>query len=86
MAYSSKNFPVRRDDSELWRRMPLSEKWLAYTLEIAVVGRNDFFSHADGSGRDIWSDIYILKDKYNRKDRRWPFRHATALPEKVLFP
>ncbi len=84
--YSEKNFPVRRDDSELWRRMPLSEKWLAYTLEIAVIGRNNFFSHADGSGRDIWSDIYILRDKYNRKDRRWPFRHATALPEKVLFP
>ena len=83
--FTSADFPVRRNDSELWQKMPLDEGWISYTYEIAVVGRNNFFTHRDGTGRDIWDSIYIIKDSHNRNDRHWPFRYGQSLPEETLF-
>ena len=82
--YRRSQFPVKRRDSELWEKLPLDKGWLSYTYEIALVGRNDFFSHGDGSGENIWDSIYIFKDILNEEDEKWPFRSRPALTRKEL--
>lgn len=80
--FTVKDFPYVRSDSELWAKIPVDFNWLAYTFEPAVLGRNNFFTCSESQ---IWSPMYILKDKYNADDRRWPFKNKTPLPENVLF-
>lgn len=82
--YRRSQFPVKRRDSELWEKLPLDKGWLSYTYEIALVGRNDFFSQGDGSGENIWDSIYIFKDILNEEDEKWPFRSRPALTRKEL--
>ncbi len=73
--YRYSDFPVRRNDSKVWSRHPLDWNWLAYTKEVALVGRNDFFTLGDGDGRNIWDHIYIIKDRHNSEDKKWAFRN-----------
>lgn len=77
----SSDFPIRKNDSELWEKLPIDEGWLSYTFEIAIIGRNNFFTEGN-----IWnSNIYIIKDRHNQNDKSWPFRNQTPLPEDILF-
>ena len=86
MMYTFKDLPVEEDYNGLWARKPIREKWLSYTYHIAVVGRNNFFSHSDGSGRDIWDPIYIIKDDLNRNDLSWSLRNKSEINDmKALF-
>jgi hypothetical protein len=72
--YTYINFPVKRRDSRVWSRLPLDRKWLGYLEQVALVGRNNFFTYRNGEGRNIWDHIYIIKDRHNSGDRKWPFR------------
>lgn len=83
--FSVKDMPIKRNDSQLWRRMPVDEKWISYFYEPALVGRSNFFTHGDGSGRNIWNPVYIIKDAHNRHDTKWPFRYGTPLSSEILF-
>ena len=75
------DFPIRKGDSELWTVYPIDEGWLAYSFEIALIGRNNFFENGN-----LWaSRIYILKDKHNENDKYWLFRNQMPLPVNVLF-
>lgn len=73
--YTYIDFPVKRKESRVWKRFPLDKKWLGYMEQVALVGRNDFFTHRDGDGRNIWDHIYIIKDRYNSEDKKWAFRN-----------
>ena len=73
--YTSDDFPVQRSDNNAWIWWPIDEVFISYTYQMALVTRNDFFSHGDGSGEAIWDDIVILKDEVNGSDRRWSFRN-----------
>jgi hypothetical protein len=73
--YTSINFPVKRRDSKVWSRFPLDRKWLGYMAQVALVGRNNFFTYRDGDGRNIWDHIYIIKDRHNSGDKKWAFRN-----------
>ncbi len=77
--YRYADFPVRRKDSRVWSRYPLDRSWLAYLEEVALVGRNDFFTRGDGDGRNIWDHIYIIKDRHNSGDTKWAFRKRKAV-------
>lgn len=77
--YRHRDFPVRRNDSSVWNRHPLNRNWLAYMEEVALVGRNNFFTRGDGDGRNIWDNIYIIKDRYNSGDKKWAFRNKKAV-------
>jgi len=83
--YDFHKLPITRNDSVLWRRMPVTKEWISYTYEIAYVGRNNFFTHGDGSGMDIWDSMYIVKDGINEKDTNWPFADKTPLSVDRLF-
>ncbi|MDR3237778.1 MAG: transglutaminase-like domain-containing protein [Spirochaetia bacterium] len=78
--FNKSKFPFRKGSSELWRNMPIDAKWLSYTWGIGVVGRNDLFSDSN-----IWSKIYIIKDKYNAKSKKWALRKRESLPVSILF-
>ncbi len=83
--YSYSDLPVKRSDNKLWKTMPVDKNWLGYTYEIAMPGRNNFFSHKRGDGRDIWDLIYIIKDRINRHDKKWAFRKRKAIDGKEMM-
>ena len=73
--YTIAQLPVTRQDSKIWSYLPLDRGWLDYTYEVAVVGRNDFFSCAERNCMgDIWDPMYIILDRLNRRDKGWAFR------------
>lgn len=80
--FTAKNFPYRRKDSELWKKRPVDEKWLAYLYQPAIVGRNDFFSCNE---KQIFTRLYIIKDDNNIDDKNWQFRNKTQIQEEILF-
>lgn len=75
--YGESTYPVVRSDSRIWQLHPLDSKWLSYTYEIALAGRNNFFT-MKGNG-DIWTNMYIIKDSRNWLDKYWPFRKKKAV-------
>lgn len=74
--YPAASLPARRTDSELWTRIPITQKWLSYTGDIAIVGFNNFFSYGNGSGRDVFNRMYALLDDFSRGKRSWKFFHT----------
>lgn len=73
--YSIHQLPVTRQESKIWSYLPLNRGWLDYTYEVAVVGRNDFFSCVERNcSGEIWDPMYIILDRLNRHDRGWAFR------------
>jgi hypothetical protein len=72
--YTAADFPVERDDNNAWSWWPIDEIFMTYTYQMAFVTRNDFFSHSDGSGADIWDRIVVLKDSVNGGDKGWSLR------------
>lgn len=68
--YHTGQLPVSRGDSAIWRYLPLDRTWLEYTFQIGVVGRNDLLSCA-ASGCPLWERVYIIRDRFNRRDREW---------------
>jgi len=83
--YRYRDFPVTRSDSAVYKRLPLDVSWISYSWQYAIVGRNNFFTHSDGTGRNIWDRIYIYRDRHNSNDKRWPFRRRKSLPLRYLF-
>ncbi len=83
--YRYRDFPVIRSDSAVYKGLPLDVNWLSYSWQYAIVGRNNFFTHRDGSGRNIWDRIYIYRDRHNSSDKKWPFRLRKSLPLAYLF-
>lgn len=83
--YRYSDFPVTRSDSAVYKRLPLDVSWLSYSWQYAIIGRNNFFTHSDGTGRNIWDRIYIYRDRHNRRDTKWPFRRRKSLPLQSLF-
>jgi hypothetical protein len=84
--YTNKDFPVERGDNNAWVWWPLDENFIAYVYEIALVSRNNFFSHAAGDGSAIWDSIVILKDEINSGDMGWAFRNRPAVEDmKALY-
>jgi len=76
--YRAAQLPVSRGDSAIWRYLPLDSTWLEYTFQIGVVGRNDLISCAV-SGRPLWERVYIIRDRFNRRDRSW-FLAESGIP------
>jgi hypothetical protein len=67
--YRARDLPVVRDDSKIWKLIPLDRVWLSYTGEIAVLGRNDFFSSGARDGTAPSDPVYVLGRKTNWKER-----------------
>ncbi len=83
--YTYRDFPIERSDNNAWIWWPLDEIFITYTYEIALIGRNNFFSHADSSGSSIYDRIFIIKDDINRWDKRWAFRNRTDVDDVRAF-
>ncbi len=84
--YASRELPIVRKDSAIWRLLPIGRGWLNYTFQVAVVGRNDYFACSKDGRASLWDTVYIVRDRFNRKDRRWPFlRSGKVVPQKKLF-
>ena len=83
--YTSRDFPVKRSDNNAWRWWPLDEIFMTYAYEIALIGRNDFFSREVGGGDGIWDIIYIIKDDLNEGDRAWSFRKREDVDDERAF-
>ncbi len=84
--YAARDLPVRRNDSKIWRLIPLDRGWIRYFNEVAILGRNDFFSCCNRNGSNAWDPIYVLKTKGSWKDRfRTYFSKSTGYSSKALF-
>jgi hypothetical protein len=84
--YRAHELPITRNDSAVWKLVPLGRGWLNYTFEVAVIGRNDYFTCCGGNPARLWNTLYLVRDRYNRWDRKWPFLGAgTAVPQDRLF-
>ena len=83
--YTYMDFPIERSENNAWIWWPLDEIFMTYTYEIAMIWRNNFFSHANGDGSNIWDQILIIKDQLNQWDRRWAFRNRTAVVDMRAF-
>lgn len=84
--YTARSLPVRRNDSRIWSLIPLDRGWLAYFNEIAILGRNDFFSCCNGGGGSAWDPVYVMTTKRSWKDRfRTFFKKSSGHAPKTLF-
>ncbi|HOT46985.1 MAG TPA: hypothetical protein PLM53_20595 [Spirochaetota bacterium] len=84
--YTARDLPVRRNDSRIWSLIPLDRGWLSYFNEIAILGRNDFFSCCNGSGSGAWDPVYVVTVKRSWKDRfRSFFKKSAGHAPKTLF-
>jgi len=84
--YRPRDLPIIRQDSDIWRYIPLDRTWLGYTHEIALLGRNDFFSCCGKQGSPAWEPMYLIRDRTNRKDKITAFfnKRKRSRP-KLLF-
>lgn len=83
--FAKSQLPIKRDDNFLYRLWPVTEAWISFMYETALVGRNDLFTHEDGSGAYIWDTIYTIKDKENLQDSEWEFRRYPSPGVEALF-
>jgi hypothetical protein len=84
--YTARDLPVIRDDSKIWKLLPLDHAWLGYFNEIAVLGRNDFFSCCNSNGSGAWDPLYVMKTKRSWKDRfKSFFAKSSGYSSKILF-
>ncbi len=84
--YTPADMPVRRNDSKVWSLIPLDRRWLAYSNEIAVLGRNDFFSCCGANGSNAWDPMYVMITRRSWKDRfRSFFSKSSGYASSALF-
>jgi hypothetical protein len=80
--YTYKDFPVERSDNNAWIWWPLDEIFITYSYEVALIGRNDFFTKEVGEGEyEFWQTIYIIKDEINSGDKEWSLRRRTDVDD-----
>ena len=79
--YTFRDFPVERSDNNAWIWWPLDEIFITYTYEMALVGRNNFFSNGAGDGEEVWDNIYVLRDELNENDDTWSLRNRTDIDD-----
>jgi hypothetical protein len=79
--YTYRDFPVERSDNNAWIWWPLDEIFITYSYEVALIGRNDFFTDDVGEGEKFWQTIYIIKDHLNHADKGWGFRRRTDIDD-----
>ena len=70
--YRTRDLPVRRKDSRIWKLLPLDRAWPSYSASISVLGRNDFFSSAAGA-KGSWEPMYEMARKPGWKKRLLSF-------------
>ncbi|MBP7735552.1 MAG: transglutaminase domain-containing protein [Spirochaetes bacterium] len=84
--YTTADLPVRRKDSKIWSLIPLDRSWLSYSNEIAVLGRNDFFSCCNPNGANAWDPMYVMIMKRSWKDRfKTFFSKSSGYSSTALF-
>lgn len=84
--YRARELPIVRNDSAVWKLVPLGRGWLNYTFEVAIVGRNNYFTCCNGCPGQLWDTLYLVRDRINRRDRKWPFLGAgKVMPAVKLF-
>lgn len=84
--YTARDLPVKREDSKIWSLIPLDVAWLGYFNEIAVLGRNDFFSCCNANGSGAWDPMYVMKMRKSWKDRfKSFFSKNNGCPPRLLF-
>ena len=84
--YTARELPVVRNDSKIWKLLPLDASWLCYSSGITVLGRNDFFSCCSRNGSDGWEPQYTTQytSNWRRKIRAFFSRGRKFQPE-MLF-
>ncbi len=84
--YAARDLPVRRNDSKIWSLIPLDRGWLGYFNEIAILGRNDFFSCCNPNGSNAWDPMYVMKTRVSWKDRfKTFFSKSRGYSPRALF-
>jgi hypothetical protein len=80
------DLPVVRDDSKIWKYIPLDRTWLSYASEISVLGRNDFFSCCSRGGSNAYEPVYVLREKASFKDKIIAFfNNGKSYKPRMLF-
>ncbi len=83
--YTKAELPITRSDNFLYRLWPVTDQWISFMYQVGIVGRNNLFTHEDGTGAYIWDTIYTIKDEINSKDSVWEFRRYPSPPLADLF-
>ncbi len=79
--YTHEDLPVERSDNNAWIWWPLDDIFITYTWEVALIGRNDFFTGRVGEGDGFWDLIYVIKDSLNSWDEGWSLRRRTDVDD-----
>ena len=74
--YTASELPILQDDNFLYRLWPVTEEWITFFYEVAILGKNNLFSD-----ENIWRTIYIIKDDLNKDDNTWEFRRKTEIDD-----
>jgi hypothetical protein len=84
--YTTRDLPVIREDSKIWKIIPIDATWLSYSGEIAVLGRNDFFSCCSQNGSNGWDPLYVVRNKLSWKEKiKAFFSNGKGYPPKMIF-
>jgi len=79
--YTHEDLPVERSDNNAWIWWPLDDIFITYTWEVALIGRNDFFTGRVGEGDGFWDLIYVIKDSLNSWDEGWSLHRRTDVDD-----
>jgi hypothetical protein len=84
--YTARDLPIARNDSKIWKLIPLDASWLSYSGEITVVGRNDFFSCCKRNEPNGWDPLYVARSRPNwRRKIRLLFSGGRQYSPDMLF-
>jgi hypothetical protein len=84
--YTARDLPVIRNDSKIWKLIPLDASWLSYSGGITVLGRNDFFSCCNRNESTGWDPLYVARSKLNWNKRfKALFSRDKKYPPEMLF-
>jgi hypothetical protein len=84
--YRMRDLPIIGGGSDIWKYLPIDRTWLSYTHDIAILGRNDFFSFKKQTGMSFWEPVYVIRGRVSRKDKIDDiFKNGKRLKPRLLF-
>jgi hypothetical protein len=83
--YTTRDLPITRNDSRVWMLMPIDGSWLSYSYQIAVLGRNDYFTCGQ-NGSSLWDPMYVVQYKLSwRQKIKSFFSNGQGYAPRALF-
>jgi hypothetical protein len=84
--YRMRDLPIIGGGSDVWKYLPVDRTWLGYTHDIAILGRNNFFSFRKQTGMNLWDPAYVIRGRVSRNDKIDDiFKNGKRLKLRLLF-